>query len=37
MTLPTPEDISPVFIYLASDESIEINGQEFNARDYLDK
>ncbi len=36
-TLPTPEEISSVFVYLASDESIGINGQQFNARDYLDK
>ena len=34
-TLPTPEDISSVFVYLASDASIDINGQQFNARDYL--
>ncbi|MEE9213337.1 MAG: SDR family NAD(P)-dependent oxidoreductase [Thermodesulfobacteriota bacterium] len=34
-TLPTPEHISPIFIYLASDESIGINGKEFNARDYI--
>ena len=36
-TLPTPEEISSVFVYLASGESICINGQQFNARDYLDK
>ena len=36
-TLPTPEEISSVFVYLASGESIGINGQQFNARDYLDK
>ena len=36
-TLPTPEDISKIFIYLASDESIGVKGQEFNARDYIEK
>ncbi len=36
-TLPTPMDISPVFVYLASDESIDINGQEFSARDWIGK
>jgi len=36
-TLPTPLDISPVFVYLASDESIDINGQEFTARDWIGK
>src|SRR3990172_2460676 len=35
MTLPTPEDIVPVFLYLASDESVGITGKEFNARDWL--
>jgi NAD(P)-dependent dehydrogenase (short-subunit alcohol dehydrogenase family) len=34
-TLPTPLDISPVFVYLASDESINISGQEFAARDWI--
>lgn len=36
-TLPTPLDISPVFVYLASDESSEINGQEFTAREWIGK
>ncbi|NIP31983.1 MAG: SDR family oxidoreductase, partial [Candidatus Dadabacteria bacterium] len=36
-TLPTPLDISPVFVYLASDESSDTNGQEFTARDWIDK
>ena len=35
MTLPSPEDISPVFIYLASDESTGVTGKEFNARDWI--
>lgn len=33
-TLPTPEQITPVFIYLASDESKSETGKEFNARDW---
>ncbi|MFA9409035.1 MAG: SDR family NAD(P)-dependent oxidoreductase [Candidatus Dadabacteria bacterium] len=36
-TLPTLFDISPVFVYLASDESINISGQEFTARDWIGK
>ncbi len=36
-TLPTPLDISPVFVYLASDESKDINGQEFTAREWIEK
>ena len=36
-TLPSPLDISPVFVYLASDESLDINGQEFTARDWIGK
>lgn len=35
LALPTPEDISPVFVYLASDESIGVTGREFNARDWI--
>ena len=35
MTLPTAEEISEIFVHLASDESREINGQSFEARDYL--
>ena len=34
-SLPTPEDISPVFVYLASDESTGVTGREFNARDWI--
>ena len=36
-TLPTPHDIAPVFVYLASDESIGETGKEFNARDWIKK
>jgi NAD(P)-dependent dehydrogenase (short-subunit alcohol dehydrogenase family) len=35
MSLPSPEDISPVFVYLASDESKGVTGREFNARDWI--
>lgn len=34
-TLPTPLDIAPVFVYLASDDSITETGKEFNARDWI--
>ena len=34
MTLPTPEEIAPIFVYLASDESREISGKSFDARDW---
>jgi len=34
-TLPTPEDISPVFVYLASDESFGETGNQYNARDWI--
>jgi NAD(P)-dependent dehydrogenase (short-subunit alcohol dehydrogenase family) len=37
MTLPSPEDITPVFLYLASDESIGVTGKQFNARDWTGK
>lgn len=35
LTLPTPEDIAEVFVYLASPESAGVTGQALNARDYL--
>lgn len=35
LTLPSPEDIAEIFVYLASDESRTITGQAFEARDYL--
>jgi NAD(P)-dependent dehydrogenase (short-subunit alcohol dehydrogenase family) len=34
LTLPTPEEIAEVFVYLASDESRSVTGQAFEARDY---
>lgn len=35
LTLPTPEQITPVFVYLASDESRDVTGQFLEARDFL--
>jgi NAD(P)-dependent dehydrogenase (short-subunit alcohol dehydrogenase family) len=35
LTLPTPEQITPVFVYLASDESREVTGKSLEARDFL--
>ena len=37
MTLPAPEAIMPIFVYLASDESREISGQALNAREWVGK
>lgn len=37
MTLPTPEDIAEIFLFLASDESKTTTGQAFEARDYMKK
>jgi NAD(P)-dependent dehydrogenase (short-subunit alcohol dehydrogenase family) len=34
-TLPLPEEIVPVFLYLATDASAAINGQSLDARDWL--
>ena len=36
-TLPTPEDIAEIFLFLASDESKSTTGQAFEARDYMKK
>ena len=35
VTLPTPDDIVPVFLYLASDDSIGVTGQQFDAREWV--
>jgi len=35
MTLSTPDDIMPVFLYLASDDSIGISGKSFDAQGWL--
>jgi NAD(P)-dependent dehydrogenase (short-subunit alcohol dehydrogenase family) len=37
LTLPRPEEITGVFVYLASSESAGVTGQSFDARDRLDK
>jgi len=36
-TLPTPEAITPVFLYLASEASREVTGKSLDARDWIDK
>ncbi len=33
--LPSPEEVMPLFVYLASDESKEVTGQALNARDWI--
>jgi len=35
LTLPTPEEVAEVFVYLASEESTSVTGQALEARDYL--
>lgn len=35
MTLPTPEDLTPLFVYLASDDSVGVTGQSIEARQWL--
>jgi NAD(P)-dependent dehydrogenase (short-subunit alcohol dehydrogenase family) len=37
LTLPTPEEITAVFVYLASSESAGVTGKSFDARDFLRK
>lgn len=36
MILPVAESITPIFVYLASDESLEVTGQALDARDWVD-
>ncbi len=36
-TLPAPEEIVPVFLYLASDQSRDVTGQSLDARDWMGK
>jgi NAD(P)-dependent dehydrogenase (short-subunit alcohol dehydrogenase family) len=33
-TLPSPDDVTPIFVYLASDRSAGISGRAFNAREW---
>jgi NAD(P)-dependent dehydrogenase (short-subunit alcohol dehydrogenase family) len=35
LSLPTPEEIAEVFLYLASDESKDVSGRALDARDFL--
>jgi NAD(P)-dependent dehydrogenase (short-subunit alcohol dehydrogenase family) len=35
LTLPTPDHVAPVFIYLASDDSAAVTGQSLDAQDWL--
>ncbi|MEE8325593.1 MAG: SDR family NAD(P)-dependent oxidoreductase [candidate division NC10 bacterium] len=37
LTLPSPEEITPVFVYLASDASRDVTGQSLEARDFLSR
>jgi NAD(P)-dependent dehydrogenase (short-subunit alcohol dehydrogenase family) len=35
LTLPAPDDIIPVFVYLASEDSRNVTGQSFDAQEWL--
>ena len=37
MTLPTPEEIMPIFLYLASDESVGVTGKALDAREWMQR
>jgi NAD(P)-dependent dehydrogenase (short-subunit alcohol dehydrogenase family) len=37
LSLPTPDEITGVFVYLASDESRDVTGKSLDARDWLGK
>ena len=37
LTLPTPAEITGVFVYLASSDSLGVTGKSFDARDWLHK
>jgi NAD(P)-dependent dehydrogenase (short-subunit alcohol dehydrogenase family) len=37
LSLPTPDEVTGVFVYLASDESRDVTGKSFDARDWLEK
>ena len=34
MALPSPDDVTPIFVYLASDESPDVTGRAFDARGW---
>ncbi len=34
MALPSPDDVTPIFVYLASDEAVGVTGRAFDARDW---
>jgi len=36
-TLPTADDITPIFVYLASDQSRGVTAESFNARDWIEE
>jgi NAD(P)-dependent dehydrogenase (short-subunit alcohol dehydrogenase family) len=35
LTLPAPEEIMPIFLYLASDESVGVTGKALDAREWM--
>jgi NAD(P)-dependent dehydrogenase (short-subunit alcohol dehydrogenase family) len=35
LTLPTPDQVTPIFVYLASDDSAAVTGQALDAREWL--
>jgi NAD(P)-dependent dehydrogenase (short-subunit alcohol dehydrogenase family) len=35
LTLPAPEEIMPIFLYLASDESAGVTGKALDAREWM--
>jgi NAD(P)-dependent dehydrogenase (short-subunit alcohol dehydrogenase family) len=37
LTLPAPEEITPVFVYLASSESSGVTGKSFDAREWINQ
>jgi hypothetical protein len=37
LALPAPEQITGPFVYLAADESADVTGKSFDARDWLKK
>jgi NAD(P)-dependent dehydrogenase (short-subunit alcohol dehydrogenase family) len=35
--LPTPDQVVPLFLYLASDDSARVTGQSLEARDWFER